>query len=328
MTPLLVAIQLALADPRQAAIRDAFSQHKEAVDACGYTSGDIELSWQIVQSAPLDVELTRNTTDPTQGACVLRAVEAMRFDTDDGPATYSVRYRVPPPRCLLHPIPDDAPRATVGRVTIVELGKRGGDLPALGRAYRTETAKLLEHLGLPEPSEDLEVYLYDSTEQKKAFTGKKAVGHVCGNGIHTTWTTVDTHELSHVLLRPLGRPPPLFSEGSAVWLHWGDALITPAATTGWQALGLTAEDLRMVTSFASVARDQGHAQEAYMLAGLLVRELVATVGVERFLQLYREAAALGESGDINEVLAPSGLSVDALFERARGRVVIGKPLLE
>ena len=326
MTLLSLLATAALAAPADAHISQAFVEHRDAVDRCGYRSGDVQLAWTVHDGAARDVRLVRNTTDRTQGGCVRRAVEAMRFGGPDRTVRHTVRYRVPARSCLRQPLPTLV-EGRAGRFvvrTFPEAGLSPQAVEALAEGYREQAAELASRLALDPRAAPLEVVVYPSTEHKQHHTGDPGNGRVCGTTIHTVHDLVDTHELAHVLLADLGRPPPLLSEGLAVWLHWGDALDTPAAWEGWWSLGLHAAPLATARGFAEEARLRGHADEVYMLSGAVVAELAQRVGTERLVALYQRAADQGEGADLVALLAEEGHPLEALHEAVVRRCTLSE----
>lgn len=67
------------------------------------------------------------------------------------------------------------------------------------------------------PTTVVEYHKYPSLAAKVEYTGVEGNAHVEGNKLHTIFRA-DEHELTHILARALGDPPPMLYEGLAVYL--------------------------------------------------------------------------------------------------------------
>lgn len=93
----------------------------------------------------------------------------------------------------------------------------GDEIPPTHREYtEARYAGSATYLGVTNAA-PIHYWKYPDTVVKEAYTGRDGNGHSDGTSVFTIWT-VDDHETVHVLSRNLGTPPPLLTEGLAVFL--------------------------------------------------------------------------------------------------------------
>jgi hypothetical protein len=270
-----------------AEMSEVVQRRRHDLDRCGARDGEVDLRWEFDGDTPgspivAQVVATRGALGAEVGRCIADASLGWEFPPRGTTYEYTLKFRDAPERCT----PDGRwLHYSMGTVVAAILEEDSADL----RAAEVERAEstLLEAsalVGAVAP-EGVVLYRYPSVKEKEVRTGRWGNAHACHDSIHST-AFDDRHELMHIVTRDW-HPPPLLSEGLAVWFsgRWRgrtpDEYACDLVRAGdW----LPADILLEATTFREASQ---RSPRAYGVAGGIVGTAIELVGVEAFLEAYR-----------------------------------------
>jgi hypothetical protein len=162
------------------------------------------------------------------------------------------------------------------------------------RAYKELAAKIN-----PAFKDKVAVYLLPDADTKTAYTVHWGMGWAVGNMLFEIYNEKErldpNHELVHIIGHSVGNPPALFDEGLAAYMQegerWDDYHID-----SWCKAFAGADLLIPVSqlfTFTEIGSDKSKPGIAYPEAASLVKYLVETYGLDKFMIAFREL----KSGD-------------------------------
>jgi hypothetical protein len=204
---------------------------------------------------------------------------------------------------------DPAGYFTIGRYGPLEIYTWTGSvaerrLEAIAEERQAAVKAIEQLLGVPAP-ERIRIVFYPDEERKIAHTGHRGVGWAWGTTlveVYNEQLQLDPyHELVHVMANVLGSPPPLLTEGLAVYaseLLGADALRllgSPQTPVHRAACEIRAGPgyilLAELLALDNLGSHEDSAAREYAQAGSFVKYLVERHGHERFRQAYGELSA-------------------------------------
>jgi hypothetical protein len=267
------------------AIKVVVQAHVREVASCHRAPGTVELEWSITAEGRAEnvKTLSDSTGDPRVAGCLSDKIRGWTFQMPPGVAQHTFKFAAPSSECT-------TPAADWIFVTegTFRYGFLSSDFVYPEDMKRNEAARqeISQFLGV-EDTGQIRYFKYPDIATKQRLTYQSANAHSCGRDIHTS-STVDRHELTHILARSLGQPPMLLSEGLAVYLRgpWQDVSLEVYARQAlqdgaWRPLAELVDDGAFHEANMS-------SPVAYGEAGALSWWIVRTYGKDKLLELYRK----------------------------------------
>lgn len=199
-------------------------------------------------------------------------------------------------------------------------GKASAIAPRLAEDLEFRLWQQQQFLGVREPGDPIDVYLYESPAQKESLmgAGKTTISKPWRNEVHLhshrPTESLIAHELAHVVLASYSDallavpsswglvPKPGILEGAATAVERGSATLT---AHGWARAMRDIGKLPDMESILSGLSFWGHSGAlAYTASGSFIRHLLEEHGAERFAALYGGASFLEAYGrEAGELLA-------------------------